>query len=167
MKSEARADADRRRAAAGALLESNGSLDPYTDLKAASAALERAREREAAARLRADGLALLHETFEAEKQELARNLAAPLEERVNEYLRAVFADGSEIALAMEGTTFLTPGLRREERFEFTELSGGAREQFAAAVRLAVAEVLAEEHDGVLPMVFEYVRHRRRRRRPVA
>ena len=152
--SEARADADRRRVHAGALLESNGSLDPYADLKAASAALDRAREREAAARLRADAVALLHQTFEAEKQELARNLAAPLEERVNEYLRAVFADGSEIALDMDGMTFLTPALRREERFEFKELSGGAREQFAAAVRLAVAEVLAEEHDGVLPMFFD-------------
>src|SRR5690606_20270514 len=120
---EERADADRRRSATGAILESNGSLDPHADLRAAQAAGERARERAASARLKADAIALLHRTFEAEKQELARSLAVPLEERVNEYLRAVFADGSRVGLDMEGTQFRTPSLRREERFEFGELSG--------------------------------------------
>jgi len=37
---------------------------------------------------------------------------------------------------------------------FAALSGGTREQVAAAVRLAVAELLAAEHDGSLPVVFD-------------
>ncbi|MDZ7778411.1 MAG: AAA family ATPase [Gemmatimonadota bacterium] len=149
-----RSEADRERAGARALLESGGTTDPYADLKAAHAALDRARERERSARLRADALALLHETFETEKGALTRSLVAPLEERVNGYLRTIFADGSEIALDLEGTSLATPSLRRGERFAFEELSGGAREQFAVAVRLAAAELLAEDHDGALPIVLD-------------
>jgi uncharacterized protein YhaN len=37
---------------------------------------------------------------------------------------------------------------------FAALSGGAREQVAAAMRLAMAEVLAAGHDGCLPLVFD-------------
>jgi hypothetical protein len=37
---------------------------------------------------------------------------------------------------------------------FDSLSGGAREQVAAAVRLAMAEVLACDYDGCLPVVFD-------------
>lgn len=151
---EERARADTDGAAAGALLESNGSMDPYRDLKEAHAALDSAREQEAAARLRGDAVALLHHLFESEKEALTRTLASPLEERVNEYLQVIFPDRGKMALGLEGTRFTTPALRREERFDFTELSGGAREQFAAAVRLAVAEILAEEHDGALPVIFD-------------
>lgn len=39
-------------------------------------------------------------------------------------------------------------------FAFDTLSGGAREQTAGAVRLAMAEVLAADHDGCLPVVFD-------------
>ena len=39
-------------------------------------------------------------------------------------------------------------------FGFERLSGGTREQVAAAVRLALAEVLAPAYDGVLPVVFD-------------
>jgi len=34
------------------------------------------------------------------------------------------------------------------------LSGGTREQVGAALRLAMAEILAEDHDGCLPVVFD-------------
>ncbi|HCN78449.1 MAG TPA: hypothetical protein DIT13_14805, partial [Verrucomicrobiales bacterium] len=37
---------------------------------------------------------------------------------------------------------------------FDQLSGGAREQVAAAFRLAMAEILAQAHDGCLPVVFD-------------
>jgi uncharacterized protein YhaN len=37
---------------------------------------------------------------------------------------------------------------------FDSLSGGAREQVASAVRLAIAELLAADHDGSLPIVFD-------------
>ena len=37
---------------------------------------------------------------------------------------------------------------------FDALSGGAKEQVAAATRLALAEVLAQDHGGCLPVVFD-------------
>jgi len=36
----------------------------------------------------------------------------------------------------------------------SSLSGGAKEQVAAAVRLAMAEILATDHDGCLPILFD-------------
>jgi uncharacterized protein YhaN len=45
-------------------------------------------------------------------------------------------------------------LGEEAAFDFAVLSTGAREQFAAALRLAMAEVLAEAYDGCLPLVFD-------------
>jgi uncharacterized protein YhaN len=39
-------------------------------------------------------------------------------------------------------------------FGFEELSGGTREQVGIAMRLAMAEVLAAEHDGCLPIMLD-------------
>ena len=39
-------------------------------------------------------------------------------------------------------------------FEFSQLSSGAKEQVSAAFRLAMAEVLAQDHDGCLPIIFD-------------
>ena len=39
-------------------------------------------------------------------------------------------------------------------FGFGSLSGGTREQVGASLRLALAEILAEDHDGCLPVVFD-------------
>ena len=39
-------------------------------------------------------------------------------------------------------------------FSFATLSGGAKEQVAAATRLAMAEILAADHDGCLPILFD-------------
>ena len=40
------------------------------------------------------------------------------------------------------------------QFSFDTLSGGTKEQVAAAMRLAVAELLSADHDGCLPIVFD-------------
>jgi uncharacterized protein YhaN len=42
----------------------------------------------------------------------------------------------------------------EEAFAFERLSGGMREQMAAAVRLAMAELLKPAYGNVLPLVFD-------------
>ena len=41
-----------------------------------------------------------------------------------------------------------------EAFSFDSLSGGTKEQFSAAIRLAMAEVLATDFDNKLPIVFD-------------
>jgi uncharacterized protein YhaN len=61
-------------------------------------------------------------------------------------------------LALEGAEFKELQVYRADRadtpFSFEVLSGGTREQVAAALRLAIAEVLAADHDGCLPVVFD-------------
>ena len=39
-------------------------------------------------------------------------------------------------------------------WDFSQLSGGTKEQVAAAFRLAMAEILAEGHNGTLPIIFD-------------
>lgn len=41
-----------------------------------------------------------------------------------------------------------------QSFRFEELSGGMREELAAALRLALAEVLQPTYDGALPLIFD-------------
>ncbi|MFO1490602.1 MAG: hypothetical protein U1F87_06755 [Kiritimatiellia bacterium] len=53
----------------------------------------------------------------------------------------------------EGFSLYRPGFG-DGAFDFETLSGGTREQTAAAVRLAMAEVLSEAHGGCLPVVFD-------------
>jgi hypothetical protein len=149
-----RREAHDRRTRAETLLTSDGSLDPYAELDAAEARLDVAREREGSARLRAESLALLHRTFKEERQAMARSLVGPLEERVNLYLGTVLGGSGELRLEMDGAGWDTPSLLRGERYAFPELSGGTKEQVAAAFRLAVAEVLAPDHGGHLPLIFD-------------
>jgi hypothetical protein len=56
----------------------------------------------------------------------------------------------------EGSTFRGIRLQRGTfgAFDFLTLSGGAKEQLAAAVRLAIAEIVAQDHGGCLPVVFD-------------
>ena len=44
--------------------------------------------------------------------------------------------------------------RGQEYYDFGALSGGMREQLAAALRLSMADVLKDGHDGCLPLVFD-------------
>ena len=44
--------------------------------------------------------------------------------------------------------------RGSEFYDFAELSGGMREQLTAALRLSMADVLKQAHDGCLPLVFD-------------
>ena len=52
-----------------------------------------------------------------------------------------------------GLQLVRPGVA-DGTVPFAALSGGTREQVAAAVRLAVAEILAADHEGTLPVVFD-------------
>ena len=44
--------------------------------------------------------------------------------------------------------------RGSEFYDFDQLSGGMKEQLAAALRLSMADVLKGSHDGCLPLVFD-------------
>lgn len=135
--------------------------DGVTDLQAEreqklaaceSRALERERlEKEAAM------LSQLAELLEQEQNAMGSQYTAPILRRLGRHLAAVFPEPPEASLlydARGGFQALQWRRGEEAAFRFEVLSTGAREQFAAALRVALAEVLAEAYDGSLPILFD-------------
>jgi DNA repair exonuclease SbcCD ATPase subunit len=138
------------------LCRSLGASDPQAALEQAEAAWETAREQCAAIEARASALQLLLERFRNARSALADRYSQPMALAIGNYLASLEV-GTDAALlqfdAAKG--FAELQLRQSsESFGFDKLSGGTREQVAAAVRLALAEVLAPAYDGALPLVFD-------------
>ncbi|MDB6134272.1 MAG: hypothetical protein JWM59_2515 [Verrucomicrobiales bacterium] len=152
-------EAETRRAVALNGLCSDGVEDPAAELAMAEAQVEELREKLLSVQRHAGAVSLLHGLFTEEQQALADQFTQPLADRISGYLECLFGPGSRASLALEDRRFT--GLHLASRpgqdmgaFSFASLSGGTREQLAAAVRLAVAEILAADHDGCLPLVFD-------------
>jgi hypothetical protein len=97
-------------------------------------------------------------TFVEEKRNLSDRLTAPFAERIAVYLQGLFGPRIRVNVRMDdngcsGLSVYRPEAESGETF-FSQLSVGAREQVAAATRLAMAELLATAHDGCLPVVFD-------------
>lgn len=134
----------------------DGTTDPEADLRYALARCEAAREEHTSEHRRAQAIEKLHLLFSSSREAIDRSLVEPLAERINGYLQCLFGKGTEIRVKLndsgiEGMEILRPGA---SAFEFSTLSGGAKEQVAAASRLALAEILAADHDGCLPILFD-------------
>lgn len=151
-----RRDAEERRIAARALLNLDGTSDPQADLSHALARCDAARELNASEQRRAKAIEKLHQLFSDSREAIDRNLVQPLADRISGYLQCLFGPGAEVRVNLsdtgfEGLDLIRPG---DPTFGFSSLSGGAKEQVAAAVRLAMAEILAADHDGSLPILFD-------------
>jgi DNA repair exonuclease SbcCD ATPase subunit len=151
-----RSEASQALAGAKALLASDGTHDPEAALALAEARAASAREHLAAVHRRAEAIRTLDTLFRAEQGRLAEQFTAPLAERITDYLRCLFGPDAHARVRLEGEKFggLELVRRGSETFGFELLSGGTREQLAAAVRLAIAEILAADHDGCLPVIFD-------------
>ena len=146
------------RSACNETLRLDGMSDPEAELKQAEGEVEFADQEYQRLRLRGDAHALLCELFQNERKTLAEQFTRPLAEKVSAYLQCVFGPEARLELSLEGNDFTGMKLSRSGEisgeFTFETLSLGTREQAAAAVRLAVAEILAEGHDGSLPVIFD-------------
>lgn len=154
---QAISEAEQQRAVALSTLATEGSIDPHRELEEARADLARAEDHLCATRQHAEAIRLLDETFSRVQQEVAEQFSAPLADRVGDYLAALFGPGASAALQLDddrvtGLALVRSGADGTHGFE--ALSGGTREQVAAAFRLAMAEILATSHDGCLPVVFD-------------
>ena len=152
-----RSEALSRRDVSRAMLRSEGTEDPYGSAALAKAELEVAREQHRAVRRQAEALRLLSGLFGDEQQMLADQFSGPLAERIDAYLQCLFGPQAHVVVRLGNNKFAGFDLSRageSAAMPFAALSGGTREQVAAAVRLAVAELLAAEHDGGLPVVFD-------------
>ncbi len=147
-----------QRAAAHATLQLDGSTDPEADVELARAELAAARETQSRVLLRARSINLLAKLFDEEQMEVAEQFSAPLAQRVSGYLKAIYGAEANATLEVSKDCVSKIELRRDSSngiaFEFGSLSMGAKEQLAAAVRLAIAEVLANCPKDCLPIVFD-------------
>ena len=151
-----KAEADRQ--VARAKLELEGTADPREDLARAAARRRLAAAEHDRAAREGEALKLLASLFSEKKREVESQFVAPLTSRVGGYLERLYGEGATVGVEYEGGRFSRLSLTRRgvgnATFEFSQLSGGAKEQVAAAFRLAMAEILAEDHDGTLPIVFD-------------
>lgn len=156
--STARSDAEKACAAAHALLQRDGSTDPQADVALARAKLTATTEHRQRLERQAGALRLLNELFLEEQRALSEQFTRPLAAKITAYLECLFGPGARAIIDLEDNKFsrlrLVRSTAEESAFDFATLSGGTREQLAAAMCLAMAEVLATDHGGCLPIVFD-------------
>jgi len=143
-------------AAARQRCQSLGASDPHGALEQAQAALEQAQRHHSSLKRLSDGQLLLRELFKAAQADLSSRYSEPLAGAINRYLEPLLPAGARCQLRYESESGFS-GLqlqRGQERFSFSELSGGMREQLGTALRLSMADVLKAGHDGCLPLVFD-------------
>ena len=111
-------------------------------------------------KIRADGLLLLSGLIEGHRDALLQKLQAPLQARVDHYLR-LWSPGARLKL---GTDLEPVEIHRErgllgvESASFSALSFGAREQVALLMRLAYADVLKEAGRPTLIILDDVLAH---------
>jgi DNA repair exonuclease SbcCD ATPase subunit len=138
-------------------LRSDGADDPAAALSQAEARLEATREHLTVVERKAKAISLVDDLFQEEQRSLADQFSRPLADKIDSYLQCVFGPQAKVSVSFEDNHFRGVQLARSARqgaTPFGSLSEGAREQVAAAVRLAIAELLAADHDGTLPIVFD-------------
>jgi DNA repair exonuclease SbcCD ATPase subunit len=136
----------------------DGNSDPRAALAAANAAFEAANNRFDQLNAQAEAIKYLAELGTGLQKEISKQINRPLEEKAKAYLETVFGPGVTVSLSEGIQTHETPSIEIGRpgigRFSFSELSGGAHEQVGVALRLAMAEVLAEGYGGSLPIVLD-------------
>ena len=146
-----------QRAASRALLESQGERGLQEQLEMARADLEDCASQRQTLQDEARMLNLLLQTFEQEQAQLSESYSAPLADSLEAYLRCFTKAPSRLGLRFDPRQgFVDLDWQRDSgvAWGFDDLSGGTRELLAAAVRMAMAEVLAPAYDGVLPVLFD-------------
>jgi DNA repair exonuclease SbcCD ATPase subunit len=153
---EKQRDAQTRIAVARATLALDGSADPEAELLQAKASKAAATESHARKKRHADAIALLHRLFSESQSAISESVTQPIADRVAGYLECVFGRGVRVGVDLTNPAQASIQLTRPgtPTFSFDSLSGGAKEQVAAALRLATAEILAANHDGCLPILFD-------------
>ena len=152
-----RQDAQTSRAVSQAALRSDGTVDPHAALAQAEARLESATEHLDAVSRKAKAIALVDSLFQQEQRALADRFSQPLAQKISDYLQCLFGPDAQAVVTFEDNTFKSIQLVRSAQggaMSFDSLSGGTCEQVAAAVRLAIAELLAADHDNSLPIVLD-------------
>ena len=138
------------------LCRSLGATNPQADVEQCQAALDHCQDHNLALTGRARALRSLVERFGSARSALADRYGEPMARAIASYLELLGTGSKAVRLNFDGSSgFNDLQLQQaQESYAFERLSGGMREQLAAALRLAMAEVLAPAYDGSLPLVFD-------------
>ena len=136
-----------------------GSQDPEATLEKAQAASAQAQEQWEQQQQLGAALLLLQERFRQAQADLSSRYTEPLARAVSSYLAPLHPEhrGGPICRMNYSRDTGLQGLqlwRGRNVYDFTQLSGGMREQLSAALRLAMADVLKDRHDHCLPLIFD-------------
>ncbi len=98
----------------------------------------------------------MEKLFSESQSAIRKQITAPIEARINSYLASLHGPGTraDLVFTESGGQELTLTRPGQPTFPFETLSGGTKEQLAAAVRLAMAEILAADHGNTLPILFD-------------
>jgi len=153
---QARGSAAERLAVARRLLHNEGTTDPSGDLARARAAEIAATDRLSGAQRHAQALQLLKDVFAEEQQALTDQFTRPLADKVSVYLQCLFGPlvAAQVTLVDGEFEPMTLSRHAAGAFAFQTLSGGTMEQVGVAFRLAMAEILAQDHGGCLPVILD-------------
>lgn len=145
-----------QRGAAKQRCDSISAADPFAAVEQARLQLETAEADHRQQRRVIEAHQLLRDLFQEAQADLSSRYSEPLAQAIGTYLRPLVPDGPVARLNYDQTRgFQGLQLRRgQEYYDFGALSGGMREQLAAALRLSMADVLKGAHDGCLPLVFD-------------
>jgi len=155
---EQKQEAETKQQVAQGRLQLNGTVNPQGDLATADVQRRLAAASHGQMQQEAEAIRLLKQLFEDQQKAVATQFVEPLKRRVADYLQRLYGPGTELVVDFDGASFGDLRISRAALgnvpFSFAQLSGGGREQVAAAFRLAMAEILAEDHGGCLPVVFD-------------
>ena len=145
-----------QRGAAKQRCDSISADDPFAAVEQARLQLENAEADHRQLLRLTEAHRLLLQLFQEAQADLSSRYSEPLAQAIGEYLRPLVPDGPAAKLSYDQTRgFQGLQLRRgQEFYDFDALSGGMREQLAAALRLSMADVLRHAYDGCLPLVFD-------------
>ncbi|MEB3307630.1 MAG: AAA family ATPase [Cyanobacteriota bacterium] len=145
-----------QRGAAKQRCDSISREDPFAAVEQARLQLETAEAEHHQLLRLTQAHQLLQQLFQEAQTDLSSRYSEPLARSIADYLRPLVPDGQVVRLNYDPSKgFEGLQLRRNHEFyPFETLSGGMREQLAAALRLSMADVLKEAHDGCLPLVFD-------------
>ncbi len=134
-----------------------GRSDLHALVEETAAARDLAIRAEQQETLVAEARQLLLRRFQEARRDLSRRYSMPLRQSINRFMAPLLLEASDdCELNVDPTEGLnTLRLQRSGRsFDFAQLSGGMKEQFNAALRLAMADTLRSSHDGCLPLLFD-------------
>jgi len=137
-------------------LEGEGADGLEENRAALAAELEAENRRLQQFQRRSAALGLLHQLLAEQRQQLTRQLQAPLQKHLSHYLQLLFPQAS-----LEVDEHLLPGrlLRQgQEGGEFEALSFGAREQMGLISRLAYADLLRDAGRATLIILDDALVH---------